>query len=263
MGSSFYPSSLRRFRRASSALLGVSSPNDPVLTSPARSYEAMITPLGEISPSRSLNPAGFVPSANNRLPLPRVTGNIFSQSSSTKSCFKRVWIRLLLPWTCISGPSCSFILLISFKTSPLTSSELLQSSFVSVFEDTYFFALLNLVANGSSLVFTYGQCAANISYVFLPSNKSKGLLICFSNTVPRKSSRYPTIQPSCLKPPVGSSSGPPGACITPSRDMNERTISFLILFHPVSRVRQKVSYDLQVHRQVVGYLRHTLRVFVH
>src|SRR5215210_2077714 len=265
MGSSFYPSSLSRLRRASSASLGVASPNDPVLTSPARSYEAMITPLGEISLRTSLNPAGFVPSANNRLPLPRVTGNIFSQSSSTKSCRKRVWIRLPLPWTCISGPSCSFILLISFKTSsPLTSSELLQSSFVSVFEATYFFALLNLVANGSSLVFTYGQCAANISYVFLPSNKSKGLLICLSITLPRKSSKYPATQPSCLKPPVGSSSGPPGACITPSRDMNERTISFLILFPPVSRVRQKVSYDLQVlDRQVVGYLRHTLRVFVH
>src|SRR5215204_1561254 len=264
MGSSFYPSSLRRFRRASSALLGVTSPNDPVLTSPARSYEAMITPLGEISPSRSLNPAGFVPSANNRLPLPRVTGNIFLKSSSTKLCFTGVSIRLPQPETCISGPSSPFIFLISSKTSPLISSELLQSSFVSVFEATYFFALLNLVANGSLLLFTYGQCAANISYVFLPSNKSKGLLICLSITLPRKSSRYPTIQPSCLKPPVGSSSGPPGACITPSRDMNERTISFLILFPPVSRVRQKVSYDLQVlDRQVVGYLRHTLRVIVH
>jgi ferredoxin-NADP reductase len=37
------------------------------------------------------------PSANNRLPTPRVTGNIFNQSSSTKSCFKSVWMRLPLP----------------------------------------------------------------------------------------------------------------------------------------------------------------------
>src|SRR5215211_1326559 len=110
------------------------------------------------------------------------------------------------------------------------SSEFFQSSLVSVFEATYFFALLIPAATGSPLVFTYGQCAANISYVFLPSNKSKVLFICLSITLPRKSSKYPATQPPCLNPPVGSSSGPPGACITPSRDMNERTISFLILY---------------------------------
>jgi hypothetical protein len=57
---------------------------------------------------------------------------------------------------------------------PLMSSELLHSSIVSVFEVTYFFALLIPDAIGSSSLFTYGQCAANISYVFLPSNRSKG-----------------------------------------------------------------------------------------
>src|SRR3712207_2354779 len=89
------------------------------------------------------------------------------------------------------------------------SSELLHSSFVSVFEATYFFALLIPAAIGSSLVFTYGQCAAHISYVFLPSNKSKVLLICFTITLPRKPSKYPATQPPCLNPPEGSSSGPP------------------------------------------------------
>jgi hypothetical protein len=34
--------------------------------------------------------------------------------------------------------------------------------------------LLLMPAAMGSLVFTYGQCAANISYVFLPSNKSNG-----------------------------------------------------------------------------------------
>ena len=38
----------------------------------------------------NLNPAGSVPSANNRLPLPRVMGKILSQNSSTRSCFKSV-----------------------------------------------------------------------------------------------------------------------------------------------------------------------------
>jgi hypothetical protein len=46
-GRLFYRSSFSRLRRASSASLGASSTNDPVLTSPAHSYEAMMTPLGE------------------------------------------------------------------------------------------------------------------------------------------------------------------------------------------------------------------------
>src|SRR5262249_39018079 len=36
-----------------------------------------------------------------------------------------------------------------------------------------------------------------------------------------------TAQPPSVNPPVGSSSGPPGACMTPSSDMNVLTTSFL------------------------------------
>ncbi len=50
--------------------------NDPVLTSPARLNEAIITPLGEILDSTSVKEAGIVPLSNNRFPVPRVTGNI-------------------------------------------------------------------------------------------------------------------------------------------------------------------------------------------
>src|SRR5689334_14915800 len=94
----------------------------------------------------------------------------------------------------------------------------------------------------------YGQYAANISYVFLPSNKSKGLLICLIITLRRKSSEYPNNQPPCSNPPVGSSSGPPGACITLSSVMKDRTIVFLIYFpllkFPSPCFRQSLS---QVH----------------
>src|SRR5918996_5063400 len=43
-----------------------------------------------------------------------------------------------------------------------------------------------------------------------------------------------TDQPPCSKPPVGSSSGPPGACITPSRLTNVFTTSFLMAAPPWS-----------------------------
>jgi hypothetical protein len=102
---------------------------------------------------------------------------------------------------------------------PLMSSELLQSSFVSVFEATYFLALLIPAAIGSSLVFTYDQCAANISYVFLPSNKSKVLLICFTITLPRKLSKYP---PTHLRV---------GGCTAESMDRLDELLKYLKYIH--------------------------------
>src|SRR5215211_3438377 len=39
------------------------------------------------------------------------------------------------------------------------------------------------------------------------------------------SSQYPNDQPPWSKPPLGSSSGPPGACMTPSRVANVFTMS--------------------------------------
>src|SRR3989344_3858451 len=75
-----------------------------------------------------------------------------------------------------------------------------------------------------------GQYDTQISYVFLPNKSSKGIFICSSITFPEKSSKYGTVHPPYLKPLEVSSSGPPGACITPSRVKNSRTISFLIYF---------------------------------
>src|SRR5215207_7478099 len=91
---------------------------DPSLTSPSLLYEAIITPLGDIFESVSVKAAGMVPSSNNRLPLPSVTGNTFNHNSSSKSFANKVCMRLLLPCTCSIGPSCCFKVSISATTSP-------------------------------------------------------------------------------------------------------------------------------------------------
>src|SRR6266487_3775941 len=46
---------------------------------------------------------------------------------------------------------------------------------------------------------------------------------------PRTSSKYGRCQPPCWNPPSVSSSGAPGACITPSRDKNSITRSILMV----------------------------------
>src|SRR5712692_841959 len=47
-------------------------------------------------------------------------------------------------------------------------------------------------------------------------------------TVPITSSEYGACHPPYAKPPLVSSSGPPPACMTPSRVMNSSTITFLM-----------------------------------
>src|SRR5438876_9443497 len=71
-----------------------------------------------------------------------------------------------------------------------------------------------------------------MSYVFLPRSISNGCPICSVMTFPIKSSKYPTDHPPYLKPPLSSSPGPPGACITPSSVMNDKTMSFLMSAPP-------------------------------
>jgi hypothetical protein len=63
---------------------------DPSLTSPSLLYEAMITPLGDTFESVSVKAAGMVPSPNNRLPFPSVTGNTFNHNWSAKSFANKV-----------------------------------------------------------------------------------------------------------------------------------------------------------------------------
>src|SRR5881628_1205028 len=87
--------------------------------------------------------------------------------------------------------------------------------------------LFSLAATGSFGSVTRGQCAAKISYVRRPSSRESDCSVCSTMSFPIISSQYLTDQPPCSKPPSRSSSGPPGACITPSIVRNVPTTSFL------------------------------------
>src|SRR5438552_12093900 len=107
-----------------------------------------------------------------------------------------------------------------------------------------------------------------MSYVFLPRSISNGCPICSVMTFPIKSSKYPTDHPPYLKPPLSSSPGPPGACITPSSVMNDKTMSFLmsvpasLLLMPIqtttwskthrSRLRRRLGQGLRRRREVIN-----------
>ena len=56
---------------------------------------------------------------------------------------------------------------------------------------------------------------------------SNGLPMNSSMNAPTDSSKKGTVQPPSEKPPVSSSSGPPGAWAIPSRDTNVLTTSLL------------------------------------
>src|SRR5512143_587022 len=73
-----------------------------------------------------------------------------------------------------------------------------------------------------------GQYAAQISKVLRPNNRSNGEFICLLRSVPRVASEYGPIHPPYANPPLVSSSGPPGACMTPSRETCSSTMTFLM-----------------------------------
>src|SRR6266700_4194394 len=93
-----------------------------------------------------------------------------------------------------------------------------------VFDATYLVAVLT----PGHMSLCCGQNAAQMSKVLRPSNKSNGMFICFFIAVERTGSECGLIHPPCAKPPLVSSSGPPGACMTPSRETNSSTLTFLM-----------------------------------
>src|SRR5512143_91822 len=93
-----------------------------------------------------------------------------------------------------------------------------------VLEATYFVAALT-PGHASPCC---GQYDAQISKVLRPSNRSNGMFICLPRTAPRAASEYGAVHPPYAKPPLVSSSGPPGACMTPSREICSSTITFLM-----------------------------------
>src|SRR5260221_2226860 len=107
---------------------------------------------------------------------------------------------------------------------PLKATEGCHSLDVMVFEATY---LVAVITPGHWSAWC-GQCVAQISKVLRPNNRSKGRFICLFMTVPITSSEYGACHPPYAKPPLVSSCGPPGACMTPSRLMNSSAITFLM-----------------------------------
>src|SRR5438445_3935394 len=68
---------------------------------------------------------------------------------------------------------------------------------------------------------------------------------------PTASSKRGIDHPPYLKPPLESSSGPPGACITPSSVTNVRTISFL-MFYVSLLVRNVCQSRLRGREKLIG-----------
>src|SRR5262249_49658244 len=93
-----------------------------------------------------------------------------------------------------------------------------------VFEATYLVAVLT----AGQMSLCCGQYGAQMSKVFRPINKSNGMFICFLMAVERTGSECGLIDPPYANPPLVSSSGPPGACMTPSRETNSSTLTFLM-----------------------------------
>src|SRR5688572_4541886 len=125
----------------------------------------------------------------------------------------------------MSGPCPCLISLTFFGMSPLKNTDGVQSLVVRVFEATY---LVAVITSGHASAF-WGQNGSQMSNVTRPNNKSNDEFICFFRASPILLSEYALIHPPYLKPLLVSSSGPPGAWITPSMEICSSTIIFLML----------------------------------
>src|SRR5439155_15822358 len=145
-------------------------------------------------------------------------------------------------------PSSCLSFLILPTTSPSMGTVFFQSVLTGRCVTTYFVARLMASPVGSV---AFGQKPAKMSYVFRPRSRSKGWPICSPIAWPTASSKRGIDHPPYLKPPLESSSGPPGACITPSSVTNVRTISFL-MFYVSLLVRNVCQSRLRGRRKLIG-----------
>src|SRR4029077_13520686 len=145
------------------------------------------------------------------------TGKYSSRYSSIRSCSMSVWASSLLPCTCSSSPGRSLSLPTSAGTSPPSSTELSQSTDCRVAEATYLGSAFSLLATGSLGSVTFGQWLAKIWYVRRPSRNALACSNHPDTATPKSWSPNGNDQPPYSKLPSRSSSGPPGACMTPSR----------------------------------------------
>src|SRR5215475_13043455 len=131
---------------------------------------------------------------------------------------------MTLPQICRSGPFPCLSSATFFATSPLKNTEGCHSEEVIVFEATYLVAVLTL----GQMSPCCGQNAAQISEVLRPNNRSIGISNIFFTAAPMVSSSNDAAHPPYAKPSLRSSSGPPPACMTPSRVMCSSTVIFLM-----------------------------------
>src|SRR5215813_9623646 len=94
-----------------------------------------------------------------------------------------------------------------------------------VFDATYLVAVIT----PGHMSACFGQYGSQMSKVLRPNNRSNGMFICLFMTLPSTSSENGACHPPYVKPPLVSSSGPPPACMTPSRVMNSSTLIFLMI----------------------------------
>src|SRR5690606_32757837 len=93
----------------------------------------------------------------------------------------------------------------------------------------HFGRVLSAMADSSAGSVDLGQEAAKISYVLRPRRNAPALVVHSVMISTSLSSKYGTSQPPWRKSLSRSSSGPPGACITPSSVRNVPTTIFLML----------------------------------
>src|SRR5688572_9994794 len=151
---------------------------------------------------------------------------------------------------CRSGPSPCLSSATFFATSPFKNTVGCHWEEVMLFEATYLVAVLTR----GQMSPCCGQNAAQISKVLRPSNRSIGISNIFFTAVPMASSSKGAAHPPYTKPLLVSSSGPPPACMTPSRVMCSSTVIFLMteslrVLSEVSFVHLKTRNEEQTIRQ--------------
>src|SRR3954452_17671158 len=123
----------------------------------------------------------------------------------------------------MSPPSDAFSLPTASTVSPSSSVEFCHSTDVRVRDATYLCMLFIRSVNGFSGS-AVGQYDAKMSYVLRPSSIASECSYQPAMAVPTSSSATGFCQPPCSKPLSASSSGPPGACMTPSSVRNVQTM---------------------------------------
>src|SRR6478609_7784977 len=199
----------------------------PTPTVPAGRSVRATAPVGETVELTRVSEPGTLPSRNSRFPLPRTTGKMISRYSSISPASCRVWARPQLPCTWSSPPGLAFSCSTAATTSPAMTDVLCHSGSRRVRETTCLGRVFSFAATVSSGSVTVDQNAYIMSYVVRPKSTSSVSANQVSTTAPKSSSTNGTTQPPCSNPPVRSSSGPPGPCMTPSRLRNVCKVSFM------------------------------------